>query len=915
MGTKWGKYKVRSKQDIAANIEKLKMNPELLADYLPIWLGTITGPNIHSFSPIEGQPGTKIVIQGKNFSETRNKNIVNVGGEQAYVIAASKTELTVITSLKTTTGPINIDVEGKSAAGPVNFTVLSYPAAGAGKNGPPIFFEGSSNSPSQGVNPIGTIKSLIVVCRATDTLPINPVATRNNIKTEFDQSSSYYDEVSYGRTVLDIDYTDWVDLSGTYDDYVDTGIDNFSNPEGVKRIVAEAAQGAVDQGFDMDDFMFMGVVMFLNGGFVRAWGGWSQSNFSYNDNGLNINITAANALGLTTIGDNADWGRFAHELAHSLVDAGAVLGEDIYSSDLIDPAVASAQQFDLMGNHDSHPCFSGYFMQQLGYYDSSNIVELDWDRNSFSQNYQLVEHGTTENLSSSRKHLIKINVGAGVFYYIEIRKLNDSATLHFDTHIPVSGSNDGGVLVTKVFTDQVNLNQEMRFITLLHNNSTQETGVVVDDPERTLNIRIGNAVSTSPLVHEVVVEWAQVIADDVNGSFDLRLGQASKPWISDDIWVDRNPWGITPETDGGGKIVATLEKPRPGEVNRFYGQVFNSGPDDATDVKMTFYSISPPGVGDNGAWAPIGTKIIPSVLSGTALDTYVNWTPLVGEHTCLKVHASQQLGEITGSNNMAQENVFYFAPAASSPPDPVRMSVAIRNPLDEDVAIPVHITGVPYGYVVYLPHAWYYLSAKGQCIVDLLVIPHFDIDFYRERKMASSAKIEIKGYVPHIYKDSIAVTDIPSFTHRAIGGVDVNVTPKYRTEIGIEKNPHQSGISINGHITRALGGQKISIHIHQVQGLTLYADVTTDNNGTFEFHVDPRKLKEVESKAWSGQQPKAFIGIFEIFAETFDSKDVAYAKSNTVYYDFAKEGADGKGDCELNHSNTLHVSDTIANGF
>jgi hypothetical protein len=35
----------------------------------------------------------------------------------------------------------------------------------------------------------------------------------------------------------------------------------------------------------------------------------------------------------------------------------------------------------------------------------------------------------------------------------------------------------------------------------------------------------------------VTVEWAQTIADDPAGTFDLRLTQASVPWVSDDIWA------------------------------------------------------------------------------------------------------------------------------------------------------------------------------------------------------------------------------------------------------------------------------------------------------------------------------------------------------------------------------------------
>ncbi len=52
------------------------------------------------------------------------------------------------------------------------------------------------------------------------------------------------------------------------------------------------------------------------------------------------------------------------------------LGEDIYRSGLIDPAVASAQLFDMMGNHDNHPMFAAYHMEKTGWYTSSNLRNL-----------------------------------------------------------------------------------------------------------------------------------------------------------------------------------------------------------------------------------------------------------------------------------------------------------------------------------------------------------------------------------------------------------------------------------------------------------------------------------------------------------------------------------------------------------
>jgi len=879
--------------DWKKDLAKFAIKPELLAASLPELLAKYLGPKITSFEPLAGHPGTMVTLHGKNFSPEREKNQVSIGGRPAFVVSAAPDKLEAICATDVATGPIKIDVEGKTATGPADFTVLAWPSPGSGGDGPPSFFEGAGGGPSAGVDAIGTIKSLVVICRATDTLPTDPADVAADVKAEFDQAITYYDQVSYGRTELQLDYTDWVDVTGEFDDYVDASINNFANPEGINRIVAEAAQGAVDQGLDLDDYTFMAVVLYRESGTIRAWGGWSQSNFSYSGDGLNINLTADHAIGLTTIGHDADWGRFSHELAHSLVDAGAVLGEDIYSSDLIDGSVASASQFDLMGSHDSHPNFSGHFLKQLGYYESSNVVELAWDGNPFSQSYTLVAHGENENTNSGRKHLIEIAVGGGVFYYIEAREKNDGSPLIFDTNIPTGGE-AGGLVVTKVFTDQVNMNQEMRFLTLLHDVETQPEGAVIVDPARGLEISVGSVTSTNPLRVEVTVAWAQAIADDPNGDFDLRLSQASKPWISDDIWVDREPWGVTPETEGG-KIVSSLEKPRPGEINRFYGQVLNSGPGDATNVKMTFYSISPPGVGDNGAWAPLGTKTVPSVPGGTLEETYVNWTPLVGEHTCLKVFASPQFGEITGSNNQAQENVFYFAAEASSPPKPVKMEFAVRNPLDEDVQIPVHLLDVPRGYVVHMPHRWVEVPAKGERRMSLTVIPYLDVDFYLRghKEMPRSAPVRIVGFVPHAYREEIDVTKIPAFTHRLIGGVTMHVTPKHKADVRLEpdrehqaKNP--DAIAVVGQVKPPLADQCVTVVVQAADGRRKVADVMTDAGGRFRFALDERGMKTDPQAPWEGRETGDTDDIFAVRAELFVAADLAPAKSDPVYFDLRK---------------------------
>lgn len=879
-------------ETLRQQILALAHSPEILLKRLPELLPHALGPRIDYFAPIQGYPGTMVEVYGQNFSPAKTQNAVMVGGAQALVLEASPTRLLVIAGLTTQTGPVKVEISTRTAAGPVDFTVLAPSLVTAG-DGPPIFYEGRyrplpGSGPAAGVNPQGTIRALIAVCHAVDTVPGDLAITRNSVIAEFDQASTYYDEVSFGDTDLQIDYTNWVALTGSLSDYVDASIDNFAWP--ADRVLAEAAQGAVDQGLDLDNYDFVGVVLFLNGGFVRAWGGWSQSNFSYTGNGLNINITADHEIGLTTIGDNADWGRFAHELSHSLVDPGAVLGEDVYRSDLIDPDVATATRFDLLGSHDSHPCFSGHFMQQLGYYDSANISELNWDRNPFSQGFTLVAHGLTQNTNPERRHLVRINVGSGVFYYLEVRQRMAAASAHFDTDIPVSGPNNGGLVVTKVFTDQVNVNQELRFVSLLHDPVTQDTNAVIEDPERALTITVTGVAQTNPLALNVSVAWAQVIADDVYGTFDLRLTQTCVPWVSDDIWVDRQPFGIANETDGNGNIVATREKPRPGEINHLFAQVFNSGPDDTTNVKLTYYAITPPGVGDNGAWAPIGQRTLALVAAGSAASDFVNWTPTVGQHTCLKVHASAQFGEITAGNNQAQENVFYFAPPASSPPEPVRMKIAVRNPLEEDSPVLLAPAYVPIGYLIHLPHRWVNVPAKGQRDIEVTIIPYLDLQVYLKELRFRSADIRVRGFLPHAYQEDVdVITGVPAFTHRAIGGLTLNITPKTRAEIQAEiDKKRKDGIGVVGQVRPALGGQKITVSVQPVGGPRFSVETVTDARGRFRVFIDPRKEAGQSKRPWEGQGTGRLTGIYEVYCETLDARDLAYAKSARLYFDFRR---------------------------
>ena len=189
---------------------------------------------------------------------------------------------------------------------------------------------------------------------------------------------------------------------------------------------------------------------------------------------------------------DADWGRAAHEFGHNLVDGGLVLGEDVYSSDLVDGTQATAEQFELMGSHDSHPMFSGLFMQQLHYYSAANIHEVQWDRNPFSQDFDVVAHGASVDGAANRYNLVRIKVSPGLDYYVEVRQRPPGGSSQvYDTNIPIpSGSGrNGGVIVTKAITDELDNNQQTRLVTLLH------------DPDRAADRRRGHRSAAHPQGH------------------------------------------------------------------------------------------------------------------------------------------------------------------------------------------------------------------------------------------------------------------------------------------------------------------------------------------------------------------------------------------------------------------------------
>ncbi len=890
---------------------ELARRPLRLKEWLDKHLHTVMGPSISGIAPGCGPRGTILTITGGPFSATRWENDVLVGGAPAFVVAATTTELKVLVPPDADSGPVEVTVAGGTATSAAPFTITGYAMPGDDTtNGPPVVTTGVTPTPGAGdVAAKGTIKVLVVMLQPNDTAPANPTATRNDVDTKWSTVRTFYNQASYGQTVVTTALTNFATLDGTLADFIDTSpsVENFRQNQ-LGRIAAIGARAAVDQGLNLNDYQMIAFVTFTNGTFVRAWGGGSQSTFSY-DNGLpvadpnriSINLTTNNPINTLFINESANWGRFAHEFGHNIVsaptssgDGTGTLGEDVYGSDLVDSGAATAAPFEMMGSHDSHPLFSGYHLDKLGYYKAQNVRELIWDHNANAFTIDVVAHGLTEDTdpSQDRVHLIKIKVSDALSYYVQVRQRPGTTAQVFDDSIPFGASaNQGGVVVTRAIAGVMNNNQQTRFITLLHDQVTLIKNQSAEDPARALKITVlDDAVQARPLICRVRVEWAQNIANDPNGSFDLNVEPWGSDYTSPDIWVDRDPFGSFDNAlDSQGRPLGNGDKPRVDKINKFVSRVHVSGATGATNVKVTQYAVTPPGVGDNGNWSPIGISTIPSIAANGSADVSCNWVPVVGKHTCLKAYASAQLGEISGQNNSAQENVADFISAGGSPCEPVLVRTAIRNPVDERRAVQVSLTGVPKGWMAQIPFAWVWLEGLAEQELDVAIWPTEDLAAYDigglrgeerrddHRKYVGLAPVRVRGQVDRSYPVSVMPSgEAAASRFYPIGGVFYRVhvrrKAQIRMEVGHDKELGEFGYVVHGRVQPAVADQLVVIDVTEPGGRDVVNLITlTLPDGSFQADFDLRDA--VDRFGPGAYTAQAFI---------FDADELDDAESNVI---------------------------------
>ncbi len=611
------------------------------------------------------------------------------------------------------------------------------------------------------------------------------------------------------------------------------------------RLMIDAFQTAEAAGFNLDNYT--GLVVVVNGPFLR---GQSWQTDSFNDGGTNLVLNERK--GIYYVATGADWGRVAHETGHWLGMW------DIYTEWHSDGTFTegTAGPWCMAGNSGGGPLWCAHQIQeQMSVYRTAtpnrNVMTRTWSPTaaSLDETFDIVAHDAAEDTNGNRIHILKLVVSSGLVYYVEVRQ--KPTGLIFDQSIAVTNTNQGIVVVTRVTEDTSISNTLERPIMLF---GAIDVGEQVVDAARNLTVQVDQIIQNRPLVYRVRVKWNQPVAGDPTGQFDFTI----TPWTTDhwetiDIWVDspRNNNGASiiyenHEPGDTSKPIRNGDRPWVNRINQFYVRIRNTGPMDVNDVYVTFYVNGPPGIGDNGDWATLETKLIatlpgrnPAVPGSGEVVVACDWKPEMDEHTCLKVAVLPRTGEINVDNNFAQENVFSFDSAGASSHEPVVLKTKVRSPFTVWRKVDSVVRGLPAGWHAVVNHAWVWTAPKGTHELEVVMWTDLNAPYdftppYIRRKHKEEGKTQDRAL--------IRVEGWTNFDHRylPIGGVLADIKANRKVDIEFGVDPAGDRIIINGCIKPPVAGVPITVEITDERGKPIHLYAVTDKRGCFDLGKDQR---------------------------------------------------------------------------
>ena len=601
-------------------------------------------------------------------------------------------------------------------------------------------------------------------------------------------------------------------------------------------LLVDALKAAGAAGFGLDPFQ--GIVVVVNGPALRGESS-TKNQFTHEDTGETMRLNEAK--GVYYVASGASWGRIAHETGHWLGMW------DIYEEWQADGTLkrGSATNWCISGDHDRGALYCGHQINEIMHFyrtgaAPSNVAALVWSPAAppLDQAFDIVAHDGVQNSDPNRVHLVRIEISSGLLYFVEVRQR--PASQIFDQQLvgtnPVT---QAAVTVTRATQGTSISNTYERPVMLV---GVLDVGQQVVDAARGLSVHVDELLQNRPAVYRVRVKWNQFIPGDPNGKFDLTI----TPWNTDewdtpDIWIDslRNNSGATPiytQFADGDNTRPRLNGDRPWvkHDNTIMARIRNTGPQAATDVFVSIYTTTPPGIGDNGNWALLETVPLSTVPGRGEVIVPVRWQPDADAHTCIKVAIYPQVGEIETNNNSTQENVFSFDSPGASSHDPVLIDAMVRSPFTIWKRVDAVVRGLPYGWHAVIDHSWVWTGPKGERAVKAVVWTDFNAPYsftpgalLRHEHIVAEAKARIEGWT--------------TFDDRylPIGGIlaDIKATRKVRFNWEVAGTP-RGAITGHGCLQPPLVGVPITVEVIDRLGARMLVYAVTNAQGCIDLNAE-----------------------------------------------------------------------------
>lgn len=496
------------------------------------------------------------------------------------------------------------------------------------------------------------------------------------------------DNINYYRRI------GYADVTAATDEYIDTGA-SLNYLASHEKLLTDAMTAA---NADVADFeTYNGVIVILYSSFLRGQAAGAQT---FTVNGTSFKIQTINQSNVT------GFGRFIHEMGHW-----------IGLPDQYDPVTASNRGYwtTMDGSNDrQYQSWEKEF--KLGWIaNPANVKFLQRPgpgMADFDQTFKLVPTAVEE-IDTDLYTAIKIKSSESVHYYVEGR---DAIVGNVSDVAP----NNNVVVMEAVDVWPPGIYPKRT----LNEQKVLAAGAATHQPDQTVEITYVDVNAGPPESYNVNVK---IKAEERP---DPRITPwGAPPWETIDIWVDS-------QREGGGwdDPATALPKPSNGEatwvnhVNRVYARITNNGDGDATGVTMRFRVNTPGGIGGAGQFVDLATPASVDIPSGESRNVFAEWTPTVGDHTCIKVEIEHIPGEEDIYNNFAQENVTHFYSGTASPWKPVTLQVRVANPFKEPKRVDLEINGLQPGWKAHFANKWVQLEPKTFKTVQVAITPPPDAE-------------------------------------------------------------------------------------------------------------------------------------------------------------------------------------------